>query len=141
MATNLPLWLASSPSRSLLAISSQKTACTGLTGPGNSTILPFVGSLAGSLYKLARRHRNRNNILNNFSCFPSNIFIPLPRPSPCHPHNKVLFFPFVRTYSHKASSSPFYFKSRFKYSCFELIFCFCQLAASIYCLVLERSVH
>ena len=43
------------------------------------------------------------NILNNLSCISSSTFTPHPSPSPRHPHNQILFKPFVPTLSHRHS--------------------------------------
>ena len=43
------------------------------------------------------------NILNNYSRIPQTAFTYHPHPSPCHPHNKILFQPFASTLSHRHS--------------------------------------
>ena len=43
------------------------------------------------------------NILNNHSRIPQTTFTHQPHPSPRHPHNKILFQPFVPTLSHRHS--------------------------------------
>ena len=43
------------------------------------------------------------NILNDFSCIPSSSFTLHPRPSPRHPHNRIIFMPLVKTVAHKSS--------------------------------------
>ena len=43
------------------------------------------------------------NILNDFSCIPSTSFTLHPRPSPRHPHNRIIFMPLVKTVAHKSS--------------------------------------
>ena len=44
-----------------------------------------------------------NIIVNNLSRIPRSVFTNHPHPSPRHPHNKILFQPFVSTYSHRHS--------------------------------------
>ena len=43
------------------------------------------------------------NIVNNLSRIPSSSFVNHPSPSPRHPHNQMLFKPFVSTLAHRHS--------------------------------------
>ena len=43
------------------------------------------------------------NITNKLSRLPPTVFINHPSPSPRHPHNKILFQPYVSTLSHRHS--------------------------------------
>ena len=43
------------------------------------------------------------NILNNLSIISPNVFTLHPRPSPRHPHNQIIFKPYVKTLAHRHS--------------------------------------
>ena len=42
-------------------------------------------------------------VLNDFSCIPASSFTLHPRPSPRHPHNRIIFMPLIKTVTHKSS--------------------------------------
>ena len=57
---------------------------------------------------LSSRRKNQKlkvcfNILNNLSIISPNVFTLHPRPSPRHPHNQIIFKPYVKTLAHRHS--------------------------------------
>ncbi len=66
-------------------------------------IADLLSTLGWSPLKVRRRNIELKvlyNILNNYSRIPQTAFTYHPHPSPRHPHNKILFQPFVSTLSH-----------------------------------------
>ena len=69
-------------------------------------IADLQSTLGWSPLKVRRRNIKLKvlyNILNNYSCIPQTASTYHPHPSPRHPHNKILFQPFVSTLSHRHS--------------------------------------
>ena len=84
----------------------QKFAGRVITKNWNSdyaTILNDLNWLPLSTRRKMQKLKVCYNILNDFSCIPSTSFTLHPRPSPRHPHNRIIFMPLVKTVAHKSS--------------------------------------